>query len=43
MKDRDFKDSQPYLFGKDFGQKAKEKLESAAALRKIVYQQTPKR
>ena len=42
MKDRDFKDSQPYLFGEDFGQKAKEKLESAAALRKIVYQQTPK-
>jgi len=38
MKDQDFKDSQPYLFGEDFGQTAKEKLESAAALWKIVYQ-----
>jgi len=42
MKDHDFKDSQPYLFGEDLGQKAKAKLESAAALQKIVYQQTPK-
>jgi len=40
LKDQDFKDSQPYLFGEDLGQKAKEKLESAAALQKIVYQQT---
>jgi len=31
------------LFGEDFGQKVKQKFELAAALRKIVYQQTLKR
>ena len=36
MKDVDFKGSQPLLFGEDFGEKAKARLEVAAALRKVV-------
>ena len=42
MKEKDFARAQPYLFGQDFGQKAKEKLDAADALRKVVYQQPPK-
>ena len=42
MKDKDFAKAQPYLFGQDFGQKAKEKLDAAEALRKVVYKQPPK-
>ena len=42
MNDQDFEDAAPYLFGEDFAQKAKSKLESAAALRKAVYQPTSK-
>jgi len=34
MKDEDFKGSQPLLFGEDFGEKAKAKIETAAALKK---------
>ena len=38
MKDSDFKDAQPsFLFGEEFGGKAKTKLEAAAALKKTVY------
>ena len=37
MKESDFKGAQPYSFGKDFVEKAKCKLEAAAALRKSVY------
>ena len=36
MKDDDFKVSQPFLFGENFGEKAKVKLEAAAALKKAV-------
>ena len=36
MKDKDFKGSQPLLFGEDFGEKAKSKIEAAAALKKVV-------
>ena len=36
MKDKDFKRSQPLLFGEDFGEKAKARLKAAAALRKVV-------
>ena len=36
MKDVDFKGTQPLLFGEDFGEKAKAKMEAAAALQKIV-------
>ena len=43
MKEKDFAKAQPYLFGQDFGQKAKDKLDEADALRKVVYQQPPKR
>ena len=42
MKEKDFARAQPYLFGQDFGQKAKEKLDATEALRKVVYQQRPK-
>ena len=34
MKQRNFAGTQPYLFGEDFGAKAKEKLEAAAVQRK---------
>ena len=37
MKESDFKEAQPYLFGEDYAEKAKCKLEAAAALRKSVY------
>ena len=33
---------QLYLFGENFGLKAKEKVDAAAALRKVVYQQSSK-
>ena len=36
MKDVDFKGTQPLLFGVDFGEKAKARMEAAAALQKIV-------
>jgi len=36
MKEVDFKGSQPLLFGEDFGEKAKGRMEAAAALRKVV-------
>ena len=36
MKDADFKGAQPFLFGEDFGEKAKAKLEAAAALKKTI-------
>ena len=39
MNEGDFAGTQPFLFGEDFGVKAKEKLDAAAALRKVVYQQ----
>ena len=42
MDEKDFAKVQPYLFGDDFGQKAKEKLDAADALRKVVYQQPAK-
>ena len=42
MSESDFSGVQPYLFGEDFGLKAKEKLDAAAALRKVVYQQPSK-
>ena len=42
MNERDFKGVQPYLFGEDFGMKAKEKLDAVAALCKVVYQQPAK-
>ena len=43
MKDVDFKGSQPLLFGDDFGEKAKSRMEAAAALRKVVNPTAPKR
>jgi len=36
MTEKDFAKAQPYLFCEDFGQEAKEKLDAAAALRKVV-------
>ena len=39
MNEDDFAGTQPFLFGEDFGVKAKEKLDAAAVLRKVVYQQ----
>ena len=42
MNESDFTGVQPYLFSEDFGIKAKEKLDAAAALRKVVYQQPAK-
>jgi len=41
MKDVDFKGSQPLLFGEDFGEKAKSRMEAAAALRKVVNPTVP--
>ena len=38
MNDNDFGKAQPFLFGEDFGEKAKARLEAAAALKKVVYQ-----
>lgn len=37
MKETDFKGAQPYLFGENFAEQAKSKLEAAAALKKSVY------
>ena len=37
MNESDFTGVQLYLFGEDFGIKAKEKLDAAAALQKVVY------
>ena len=37
MKESYFKGAQPYLFGENFAEKAKAKLEAAAALRKSLY------
>ena len=42
MKDVDFKGSQLLLFGEDFGEKAKSRMEAAAALRKVVNPTVPK-
>jgi len=42
MKDIDFKESQPLLLGEDFGEKAKLRMEAAAALRKVVNPTVPK-
>ena len=42
MNESDFIGVQPYIFGKDFGIKAKEKLDAAAALRTVVNQQPAK-
>ena len=42
MKDEDFKESQPLLFGENFGEKAKARMEAAAALRKVVIPPKPK-
>ena len=42
MKDVDFKGSQPLLFVEDFGEKAKTRIEAAAALRKVVNSLGPK-
>ena len=36
MKDADFKGSQPLLFGRHLGEKAKARMEAAAVLRKVV-------
>jgi len=36
MKDSDFKGAQPFLFGEDFDEKAKAKVEAAAALKKTI-------
>ena len=38
----DFTSIQSYLFGEDFGVKVKEKLDTAAVLQKVVYQQPAK-
>jgi len=32
----DFKDAAPYLFGENFGAQAKERLEAAEALKKVI-------
>ena len=37
MGESDFSKAQPFLFGEDFGDKAKSKLEAAAALKKVAY------
>ena len=37
MKESEFKGAQPYLFGENFAEQAKSKLEAAAALKKSVY------
>ena len=42
MNEGDFTGAQPFLFGEDFGVKAKEKLDAAAALQKVIYQQPAK-
>ena len=42
MKESNFTGTQPYLFGEDFGAKAKEKLEAAAVLKKAIYPQPSK-
>ena len=42
MKDEDFKGAQPLLFGEHFGEKAKARMEEAAALKKIVLPPKPK-
>ena len=42
MSASDFAKAQPFLFWEDFGLKAKEKLDVAAALKKVVYQQPAK-
>ena len=42
MKESDFAGAQSYLFGEDFGAKAKEKLEAAAVLKKAMYPQSSK-
>ena len=42
MKDVDFKGTQPLLFGEDFGEKAKARMDAAAALQKIVTPAGPK-
>lgn len=42
MKEADFKGAQPRLFGEDFGEKAKAKLEAAAALKKSIYPSSSK-
>ena len=42
MKESDFKETQLYLFGEDFGEKAKCKLEAAAALKISVYPSSTK-
>ena len=36
MKDEDFKGSQPLLFGEEFREKAKARIEAVAALKKVV-------
>ena len=36
MRDNDFKDAAPLLFGDNFGALAKERLEAAAALKKTL-------
>ena len=41
MNETDFKGAEPYIFGEDFGIKAKEKLDAAAPC-KVVYQQPAK-
>ena len=38
MDDSDFGKAQAFLFGEDFGEKAKARLKAAAALQKVVYQ-----
>ena len=38
MNDSGFGKAQPSLFGEDFGEKVKARLEAAAALQKVVYQ-----
>jgi len=40
MKDKDFIGAQPLLFGEHFGEKAKARMEEAAALKKIVLPST---
>jgi len=38
MNDSDFGKAQPFLFGENFGEKAKARLEAAAAIKKVAYQ-----
>jgi len=42
ISESDFAKAQPFLFGEDFGLKVKEKLDAAATLKKVVYQQLAK-